>query len=368
MQKKFLYQENQTQMISLNQILKDILLSEDVVVIPGLGAFETTYQPAQLNEKTGIIYPPTKKVSFNPDKKTDNKEIIKNFLVNDLKISEQEAIESINNFVNSINEKMAQKANVVIDEVGILFSEDGKIGLKSIPSNLLIDNYGMQSSEVVKVDESKREQTAKPKVAAVTTTTTKKTTTTTTTTTTSSKKSDKKPEEPQKSGKSSSIKNLIIILIILAILTALALIFKDKIIGLFKKDKQEAPKVEVVENNNTSDDNIDDILSSTQEVEPSLSDDEILSNVGLNHITPLYIGNQYQKYYLIAGAFKNKYGANKRIAELKEKGLTAEILNVGEMYRVYVANSDSAQEIAQEYVKFKEKIPGNDYWLLLNSK
>ncbi len=116
------------------------------------------------------------------------------------------------------------------------------------------------------------------------------------------------------------------------------------------------------------DDNIDDILSSTQEVEPSLSDDEILSNVGLNHITPLYIGNQYQKYYLIAGAFKNKYGANKRIAELKEKGLTAEILNVGEMYRVYVANSDSAQEIAQEYVKFKEKIPGNDYWLLLNSK
>ncbi len=369
-------------MISIASVFKDVLLKEDNITVPGLGTLETSYQSAQLDEKSGVIHPPTKLVTLNTAKTDDADNKLIKFIVDDLNISEDAAKTAVADFVREVKNKVATKATVTLDEVGILYqAENGETALKSVPSKLSIDNYGMDSVEVEPVAAADRvatvttETTAATsrgktvgkgdkKVAAATSkVTTTKTTTTKTTTTKTEKEEKKKSKFPWL---------LAILLPLLAILTVLFFIFKDSIFG--DKDK---PSTEVVQQDtpadplagNTTDTNTELVDATNNEPErPTIDSDlEILAQAGFSNVSPQNLGEKYDKYYLIGGSFTDKVNARERKRAIKAK----DILNVegSSLYRVVIANSNSAQEIVEEYNKaLKRGINADDIWLLKNSK
>ncbi len=358
------------------------MLKEDNITVPGLGTFEATYQPAQLDEKTGVIYPPTKLVKLNTDKTDDSNDTLLKYVVEAYKVSDVDAKAAIEAFVKDVKDKVASKSIVTLEDVGtIQQGEGGAIVLQAMPSKLSIDNYGMDSVEVEPVPANERVaaavitntsrgkviKTDAPRAAAATTkvSTTKVTTTKTTTTTKSEKEKKEKSKFPWW---------LVILIALVAILTALFFIYKDTVMGWFGKDKPAATTTEQPANDPTKSGKANDGKTTTIDTpaentnRPSIDSDlEILAQAGFSNVSPQNLGPKYKKYYLIGGSYRDPQRANERKRAIGGK----EVLNVegSDLFRVVIAGSDSATEIVEEYNKaLKRGVKPADIWLLKNSK
>lgn len=352
-------------MANLTELFKDILLTQESITIPGFGTFETTYQPAQLDEKTGTIYPPAKIVTLNTNKQTDKDNMLETYLLQTQPVNQTTARQQIEQLVKDINDKLSKNESVTIDEVGIIAKDEkGDIMLKSVPNHLLIDNYGMDPVDVEAAKPAQR--TSKGKVAGV-----KKNTTTTTTTTTTVKTStvrDTKPEETEpvvKEKKNNKLlKWLLILLPIAALISLYILYFNDVnkwVAGLFGSK----PKTETAQNTPKKDSVVQQPSTNTE-----LSQSEVVNDPetkmlldAFSSTTPLNIGAQYKKYYLIAGSFTTIKNAQKRQKELPG----SKILTVGDQHRVYVGSSDKVEDIVAQYNNIRKKQPNLEVWLLKNA-
>lgn len=343
-------------MINISTIFKEVLLKEDNITIPGFGTLEAKYQSAQLDEKSGVIYPPTKLVTYNPDKTDDPDDTLLKYVVAANKVSDVDARAAIADFVKDVKAKVAAHSTVTLEDVGtIQQDENGAIVLKAMPSRLSIDNYGMDTVDVEPVPASER-------VAAAATTkvsTTKVTTTKTTTTTT-----EKEKKETKKFPWLWAC-----LLALLAILTVLFFIYKDTVLGWFSNDKPvaETPADKPAEQP-VSDANTTTLDTPVEPERPSIDSDlEILAQAGFSNVSPQNLGSKYKKYYLIGGSFRDKHKARERKRAIGAQ----DILNVegSGLYRVVIAGSDSAKEIVEEYNKaLKKGVKPADIWLLKNSK
>jgi nucleoid DNA-binding protein len=362
-------------MINISTIFKEVLLKEDNITIPGFGTLEAKYQSAQLDEKSGVIYPPTKLVTYNPDKTDDPDDTLLKYVVAANKVSDVDARAAIADFVKDVKAKVAAHSTVTLEDVGtIQQDENGAIVLKAMPSRLSIDNYGMDTVDVEPVPASERVAAAVPastnrgkvvkidsKAAAATTkvSTTKVTTTKTTTTTT-----EKEKKETKKFPWLWAC-----LLALLAILTVLFFIYKDTVLGWFSNDKPvaETPADKPAEQP-VSDANTTTLDTPVEPERPSIDSDlEILAQAGFSNVSPQNLGSKYKKYYLIGGSFRDKHKARERKRAIGAQ----DILNVegSGLYRVVIAGSDSAKEIVEEYNKaLKKGVKPADIWLLKNSK
>lgn len=365
------YVKKNKNMANLVSILKDILLFEDNVTIPGFGTFETSYKSAQLDEKTGVIHPPTKSVVFNSAKTEDpDGKLAK--AAGRVGVAESELPPLVDEFVKAANAKFDAKASLDIEGVGSLFrNESNQITLNPVSSKLSIDNYGLDAEEVEPVAPADRivsTTVATPASASTsrgkttqsgeskTTTkvsTTKVTTTTTTTTKTEEKKSN------------GLLKALLIILPIVAVLAVLFVIFKDKILGGAGKAKPAVEQEAAPQDTTDGNEPVPDI---TQNQQSAVEDPEaILAGVGFADVSPQNLGAKYKKYYLVGGSFKDKQKASQELARLG----ASDILHVDgtDLYRVVFVGSDSAQDIVDAYhAAVSRGINPKNIWLLKNSK
>ncbi len=363
-------------------------MMEDKITVPGFGTFETTYQSAQLDEKTGVIYPPTKSVALDTAKTDDPDGKLASALAK-LGVPESEVQPMVAAFISTVKNKLADKATVAIDEVGVVSADEkGAAVLTPVKSKLSIDNYGLESEEIEAVDANSRITAAMDddtkrsnggrtiKNAASDTKSTPKTSTTKTTTTKTTTTTTKTEKEPKKG---SLLKWLAVILPIVAILAILFVVFKDRILGngdsnvastTTNKPATEKPKADdnspVLEVGNGQ-----KAKPETKTETPSQStadpDLQILAGAGFANVSPQDLGSKYKKYYLVGGSFKDKAKA----AQEKLRLGASDILHVDgtDLYRVVFVGSDSAQEVVDVYRKTIDRgIPSKNIWLLKNSK
>ena len=354
-------------MTNLTEIFKEILLTQESVTIPGFGTLETSYQPAQLDEKTGTIYPPAKIVTLNTNKQEDKENMLETYLMQNQPVNQTTARLQIEQLIKEIKEKLEKNESVTLDEVGVITkNEKGETVLKSIPNNLMIDNYGMNPVEVEAAKPQAR--TSKGKVQA---TKVKKTVTTTTTTVKTASVKDTYPSETEpkeKEKKSSALKWLLILLPIAALITLYILYFNpvnNWVANLFSGSKSKPQTTQTTDQNQNN--NVSTPTNNVTELgQTEVVDDpetKTLLDAGFS-TTPLNIGSQFQKYYLIAGSFTTIRIAQKRQRELPG----SKILTVGDQHRVYVGSSDKADDIIAQYNALKKKQPKLEVWLLKNAK
>jgi cell division septation protein DedD len=147
--------------MQFENLIKDLLYTNDCVVLPGLGGFIAKYKGATLNSNLHTIYPPQKNIGFNPQIKENDGLLIsalcalKNCSYADGKIELESWIrEQSNTLIRG--EKISWKG------IGVLFQDRlGKIQfIPDSKGNFSLESFGLEKIILVPVEREIQEPAA----------------------------------------------------------------------------------------------------------------------------------------------------------------------------------------------------------------
>jgi len=101
--------------------ISELLYRYECVILPGFGAFLTRRQPAMIQDTTHAFFPPQKSISFNSQLQ-NNDGLLANYIATAERISYTDAVAKIQRYVLSLNNKMALGKRVEIEGIGSFFT------------------------------------------------------------------------------------------------------------------------------------------------------------------------------------------------------------------------------------------------------
>lgn len=133
-------------MVSVEEIIGNLLLRHNCVIIPGFGGFVAKQTSARIDYKNGIITPPGKSLLFNRQLMTNDGLLISEF-AHQNEITYDNAVSAINQLISGWNAELSRGNRVSIDRVGFLFfDQERNICFEQDRYfNLLLSSYGLSS-------------------------------------------------------------------------------------------------------------------------------------------------------------------------------------------------------------------------------
>jgi cell division septation protein DedD len=130
--------------VSYEKYIYQLLLENDTVIIPGLGAFVSEYQPAEISEDSDEIKPPSKTVSFNR-KVRNNDGLFVGYVAENEGISHFEALKRIENERDEMLYKLDNGEEVEISKIGTLvYNKKGNIAFTPSEEKIeMLDTFGL---------------------------------------------------------------------------------------------------------------------------------------------------------------------------------------------------------------------------------
>jgi nucleoid DNA-binding protein/cell division septation protein DedD len=142
--------------LNLSNYIHSLLLENETVIIPGFGAFISTYKPAEINENE--IKPPSKGISFTQQIK-NNDGLLVEIIARKAKISQINAMKRIEKARENMFYELDKGETVVLENIGNLFYNENN-EIQFVPfeeDNLLLDSFGLETisleDSVEKMDE-----------------------------------------------------------------------------------------------------------------------------------------------------------------------------------------------------------------------
>ncbi len=130
--------------------IKDLILLNECVILPGVGAFISRYRPANIDPDKKIFTPPSKEIRFREDLKKDNGLLI-NHISRKNNISNLRAGKLVEDFINEINRLLDRGEKAELEGIGV-FKKDagsGKIIFSTLSDeNYLVDSFGLPDLEI----------------------------------------------------------------------------------------------------------------------------------------------------------------------------------------------------------------------------
>ena len=121
-----------------------LLRENEVVMIPGLGAFKGTYAPARVDQVLGEVHPPCLQVEFD-EQLAANDGLLVEFLCYNAMMSPESAGSQIRRFVATAREALTRQETVTFPEVGKLrLNIEGRIQFFPDDKNLLPETFGLR--------------------------------------------------------------------------------------------------------------------------------------------------------------------------------------------------------------------------------
>ena len=133
--------------MELLNYIKDLLLKNDYVILPGLGVFSGHYKPAEIHEEN--FSPPCKTISFDKNLKY-NDNLLTDCIVKNEGISRTEASNKINQSVKNIIYRLGEGDKIEIPDIGILqYDLNGNLYFtEQVKKNFNISSFGMPSFRI----------------------------------------------------------------------------------------------------------------------------------------------------------------------------------------------------------------------------
>lgn len=134
----------------MEAVLTELLLRHNCVIVPELGGFVAKRLPAQFDEATGKIYPPSKKLTFNA-RLVNNDGLLISALAANKQIPFDKAAEEVRLATTTIRETLHKGQRYAIENIGQLYlNEEGNINFEQDRFfNLLLASYGLGAVEFV---------------------------------------------------------------------------------------------------------------------------------------------------------------------------------------------------------------------------
>lgn len=131
-------------MLTVEQIIGDLLMQHNCVVVPNFGGFVAKRVPAQVDTTKGVVIPPRKSVLFNRSLTTNDGLLIQTVSLNH-QIQFDAAEITVQERVNGWNSALKSGDRVSIDRVGILYMDaENNINFEQDRTfNLLLESFGL---------------------------------------------------------------------------------------------------------------------------------------------------------------------------------------------------------------------------------
>jgi nucleoid DNA-binding protein len=340
-------------MQDITKYIKDLLIKNDNVILPSLGALYLNYQEARVESDKKNISPSRKQVFFNPSLSHDDG-LLKSYIIENLSISSDEAGQIIRSFIENVKKELAGGKEFFLEEIGSLkYNSKGKICFSEDTSaNLHLDSFGFDQIQITPL----------------------------------SSKANVECRDKQTNGSSGSKRKIIVWTSIAAVLFVLiaatywmyreSYIKVDNLISFFQSPAIELPGEKFHKNidENKEKDTIKSVDSSLQERsydkemenETAKVDAIIDKNVEAKNAL-LYQEPKGQKsiikYYLIAGSFKRKDNAQYLKDELRTKGYNSELIETKGGWRVTFAVYTNKNVAERELIRIRKENTDSSVWL-----
>jgi nucleoid DNA-binding protein len=132
--------------MQLDQYISDLLYRYECVILPGFGAFLTQYQSAIVHESTQAFYPPKKKLSFNAQL-IDTDGLLANYIAKKDMIPHEEANIKIASYVRFLYDGLHKGSTLEIKSIGTFrLGEENSLQFEpSYRLNYLTSSFGLSS-------------------------------------------------------------------------------------------------------------------------------------------------------------------------------------------------------------------------------
>ncbi len=152
--------------IDVGIYIADLLYEHDSVVIPGLGAFVASYQPAEIDQVQRKIQAPGKAIHFNSNLVV-NDGLLVNYIRERNALSLTEAQQAVDHFVRQVRETLDRREVFVFPKVGRLYSDfEQKLQFLPDETNFNVDAFGLPTVEFFPVMPKSTAGASKPAAPA----------------------------------------------------------------------------------------------------------------------------------------------------------------------------------------------------------
>ncbi len=143
---------NFANVIDLERHIEILLLSNDCVIVPGLGGFTANHIPASYESNDCLFFPPQRTLGFNARLNSNDFLLIQSYS-EAYDISYPEAFSRIESEVNEIRQELNNNGSYELNDIGALYlNNEGNIEFTPCEAGLLTpDLYGLSSFEMESV-------------------------------------------------------------------------------------------------------------------------------------------------------------------------------------------------------------------------
>lgn len=354
--------------MTVSDYIRELLFSEDCVIVPGFGGFVGNYQEAKLNFRTTEMFPPTKTIAFNQKLQKDDGLLIKTIASGE-NISYEAASQKVNAFVKKINDSLDKGRTVKLKSLGsfskkkslLVFEPDNTI-------NYLKDTYGLDSFEFPMLETSAKRVTQPKK------------------TMTPVRKKRRRP----------SLVPLLVGVPIIAALIYAPFFFQEKeyqhvfgkagieipmglnkrIIALNAADFDLERETLSAEPKSNEESDQKETTVTTQETEPvqiskpvvaekAEAEQEIQDTEPVSEAPSESVETTSGNYFIIGGSFSYVANAEKAVSHYKDMGYNCQIFNAENgMNRVAIKAYETVEAAYQDLDYLRQQVGNNGLWIL----
>ena len=136
-------------MIELERHIEILLLSNDCVIVPGLGGFMTHHVEARYDERDNMFLPPLRTLGFNPQLNINDSLLAQSY-IEAYDISYPEALQRIEDEVNELRQHLQNEGSYELNDIGLLeLNDEGKFVFTPCEAGILTPAlYGLSSFEM----------------------------------------------------------------------------------------------------------------------------------------------------------------------------------------------------------------------------
>jgi nucleoid DNA-binding protein len=135
--------------LNLSEAIKELILLNEVVILPGFGGFVSKYHPAEIRRNSNVFEPPSKEIRFDSRMINDNGLLVSHIAKKN-NLPQEEALSIVNESIETLKKELQEKGLILIEGVGkITKSTSGSHLFEPVPNeNYLVQSFGLPSVEI----------------------------------------------------------------------------------------------------------------------------------------------------------------------------------------------------------------------------
>lgn len=151
--------------MKLYKYIHQLLSDNEMVIIPGFGAFISEYQPAEIDDKTDEIKPPSTRLVFNPQIR-NNDGLLVGHVAEQTRSSHFEALQKIEKERDNIIYQLDKAERVELEDIGVLFyNSDNQIEfISESDKNLSHESFGLEATSLNEPQTGQEDNTEEPEI------------------------------------------------------------------------------------------------------------------------------------------------------------------------------------------------------------